>query len=89
MPKSVNPYQGCEHGCIYYYARNSYEYWDFSAGLDFETKIMVKKDAPRLLEAEFQSTKWKPVVILFSGNTDCYQPAERQFRLTDPCWSYA
>lgn len=82
MLKSVNPYQGCEHGCIYCYARNSHEYWGFSAGLDFESRIMVKKDAPRLLEAEFQSPKWKPVAISFSGNTDCYQPAERQFRLT-------
>lgn len=82
MMKSINPYQGCEHGCIYCYARNSHEYWGFSAGLDFESKIMVKKDAPQLLEREFNKPSWKPASIALSGNTDCYQPAERQFRLT-------
>ena len=79
---SINPYQGCEHGCIYCYARPSHEYWGFSAGLDFERKIMVKKNAPALLEKQFQSRSYKPVVIHFSGNTDCYQPAERTYQLT-------
>lgn len=79
---SVNPYMGCEHGCIYCYARNSHEYWGFSAGLDFESKIMVKKNAPELLEKEFLSKNYQPEVIHLSGNTDCYQPAERRFQLT-------
>ncbi len=82
MLKSINPYQGCEHGCIYCYARNAHEYWGFSAGLDFESRIMVKKNAAQLLEAELLSPRWKPVPISLSGNTDCYQPAERQFRIT-------
>jgi len=82
MMQSVNPYQGCEHGCIYCYARNSHEYWGFSAGLDFESKIMVKKNAPQLLEKEFLSPRWVPASIALSGNTDCYQPAERKFELT-------
>ncbi|TLV00976.1 PA0069 family radical SAM protein [Dyadobacter luticola] len=79
---SINPYRGCEHGCIYCYARNSHEYWGFSAGLDFETKIMVKKNAPQLLEKLFNSKKWEPKVIHFSGNTDCYQPGEKKYELT-------
>lgn len=79
---SINPYRGCEHGCIYCYARNSHEYWGFSAGLDFETKIVVKKNAPQLLEKLFHSRKWDPTPIMFSGNTDCYQPAEKKFMLT-------
>ncbi len=79
---SINPYRGCEHGCIYCYARNSHEYWGFSAGIDFETKIIVKKNAPRLLEKLFNSRSYVPEVIHLSGNTDCYQPAERKFRLT-------
>ncbi|GAB3894744.1 PA0069 family radical SAM protein [Spirosoma agri] len=79
---SVNPYQGCEHGCIYCYARPSHEYWGFSAGLDFESKIMVKKNAPMLLDRQFQARSYKPEVIHFSGNTDCYQPAERTYQLT-------
>ncbi|WP_338871080.1 PA0069 family radical SAM protein [Spirosoma sp. SC4-14] len=79
---SINPYQGCEHGCIYCYARPSHEYWGFSAGLDFESKIMVKKNAPELLEKQFLARSYKPVVIHFSGNTDCYQPAERTYQLT-------
>ncbi len=73
---------GCEHGCIYCYARNSHEFWGFSAGLDFESKIMVKKNAPVLLEKEFLSKNYQPEVIHLSGNTDCYQPAERRFQLT-------
>lgn len=79
---SVNPYQGCEHGCIYCYARNTHEYWGFSAGLDFESKIMVKRNAPELLEKQFLSRNWQPKPIHLSGNTDCYQPAEREFKLT-------
>lgn len=79
---SVNPYQGCEHGCIYCYARPTHEYWGFSAGLDFESKIMVKKNAPELLEKQFQTRSYRPVVLFFSGNTDCYQPAERTYQLT-------
>jgi DNA repair photolyase len=78
----LNPYQGCEHGCIYCYARNSHEYWGFSAGMDFESKIMIKRNAPELLEKTFLSKKWKPETISLSGNTDCYQPAERKYQLT-------
>lgn len=79
---SINPYQGCEHGCIYCYARNSHEYWGFDAGLDFETKIIVKPDAPELLRKKFQSRSWKPELVVLSGNTDCYQPAERRMKIT-------
>jgi DNA repair photolyase len=79
---SMNPYQGCEHGCIYCYARNSFEYWGYSAGVDFETKILVKKNAPELLRKFLMNPKWEPVPIMLSGNTDCYQPAEQKFRLT-------
>lgn len=79
---SMNPYQGCEHGCIYCYARNSFEYWGYSAGLDFETRILVKKNAPELLRKFLMNPKWEPVPIMLSGNTDCYQPAEQKFRLT-------
>ncbi|WP_031526017.1 PA0069 family radical SAM protein [Dyadobacter crusticola] len=79
---SINPYRGCEHGCIYCYARNSHEYWGYSAGLDFETKIIVKKNAPQLLEKLFNSKKWEPKSIHISGNTDCYQPGEKKYRLT-------
>ncbi len=89
---SINPYQGCEHGCIYCYARPSHEYWGFSAGLDFESRIMVKKNAPALLEKQFMAKSYKPDVIHLSGNTDCYQPAEREFQLTrqllDLCLRY-
>ncbi|MFL5772773.1 MAG: PA0069 family radical SAM protein [Flavisolibacter sp.] len=79
---SMNPYQGCEHGCIYCYARNSFEYWGYSAGVDFESKILVKKDAPRLLRKFLMHPKWECVPIGLSGNTDCYQPAEKTFGLT-------
>ena len=82
---SINPYRGCEHGCIYCYARPSHEYLGFSAGLDFETKIMVKFDAPKLLEEAFQKKTWEPQLIVFSGNTDCYQPVERKLQLTRQC----
>lgn len=79
---SMNPYQGCEHGCIYCYARNSFEYWGYSAGLDFERKIIVKKNAADLLRKFLMNPRWECVPIGLSGNTDCYQPAEQKFRLT-------
>jgi DNA repair photolyase len=79
---SMNPYQGCEHGCIYCYARNSFEYWGYSAGIDFEKKIIVKRNAPDLLRKFLMNPKWECVPIGLSGNTDCYQPAEQKFRLT-------
>ena len=82
---SVNPYRGCEHGCVYCYARPTHEYLGFSAGLDFESRIMVKRDAPELLRKELGARKWKPQVIAFSGVTDCYQPIERKLRLTRRC----
>jgi len=79
---SMNPYQGCEHGCIYCYARNTHEYYGFSAGLDFESKIIVKKNAARLLEQELMKPSWNAVPIMLSGNTDCYQPQEKKFEIT-------
>jgi DNA repair photolyase len=82
---SINPYRGCEHGCIYCFARPTHEYLGFSAGLDFESKIVVKHDAPRLLEAELSSPKWEPQVLMMSGVTDCYQPIERKLQLTRRC----
>src|SRR5918996_1259711 len=82
---SINPYRGCEHGCVYCYARPTHEYLGFSSGLDFETKIMVKEDAPELLRSELSSPKWKPQVVALSGNTDCYQPVEKKKRLTRRC----
>jgi DNA repair photolyase len=82
---SVNPYRGCEHGCIYCYARPTHEYLGFSAGLDFETKIMVKENAPELLRKELAAKKWQPQVIVMSGVTDCYQPVERKLKITRRC----
>ena len=82
---SVNPYRGCEHGCAYCYARPFHEYLGFSAGLDFETKILVKMDAPKLLQQELASPKWKPQVLALSGVTDPYQPVERRLQLTRKC----
>ena len=82
MSASINPYQGCEHGCVYCYARNSHEYWGFSAGLDFETKIIIKREAPKLLEKEFLKPTYKPKTIMLSGNTDCYQPLEKRYKIT-------
>ena len=79
---AVNPYQGCEHGCIYCYARNTHEYYGFSAGLDFERKIIIKNNAPQLLEEHFNRKNYKPVTIDLSGNTDCYQPIERKLGIT-------
>lgn len=82
MAYSLNPYQGCEHGCTYCYARNSHEYWGFSAGLDFERKIIVKADAPELFKAFLEKKSWDASTISISGNTDCYQPAERRYKIT-------
>jgi DNA repair photolyase len=82
---SINPYRGCEHGCIYCFARPTHEYLGFSAGLDFETKIMVKLDAPELLEAEIGAPKWQPQVVVMSGVTDPYQPIERKLKITRGC----
>src|SRR6201996_3155836 len=79
---SINPYQGCEHGCLYCYARNTHEYYGFSAGLDFERKIIVKCNAAELLEQYFNKKNYTPVAILLSGNTDCYQPMERRLKIT-------
>lgn len=79
---SFNPYRGCEHGCIYCYARPSHEFLGFSSGTDFESKIMIKKDAAKLLEAEFKKKSYKPDFIMFSGDTDCYQPVESKLKLT-------
>lgn len=81
----LNPYRGCEHGCIYCYARPTHEYLGLSAGLDFESKIYVKDKAPELLRAELMKKSWKGEPICMSGVTDCYQPAERRFRLTRQC----
>jgi DNA repair photolyase len=82
MMFSANPYQGCEHGCIYCYARNSHEYWGYSAGVDFESRIVVKKNAPDLLRKFFENKNYQPTVISLSGNTDCYQPIERKMKIT-------
>lgn len=81
----LNPYRGCEHGCSYCYARPYHEYLGFFAGLDFETKIMVKRRAPELLRAELADRRWQPQPLAMSGVTDCYQPAERHFRITRGC----
>jgi len=83
--KSLNPYRGCEHGCAYCYARPTHEYLGFSAGLDFESRIVVKYGAPELLRIELARKAWKPQVLVMSGVTDCYQPVERQLRLTRGC----
>jgi DNA repair photolyase len=82
---SINPYRGCEHGCIYCYARPGHEYLGLSAGLDFESKIFVKHDAPELLRKALSAKSWKPQVVAISGVTDCYQPIERRLRLTRRC----
>jgi DNA repair photolyase len=82
---SINPYRGCEHGCTYCYARPTHEYLGFSAGLDFETRILVKEDAPALLRRELESPRYQPRVIALSGVTDPYQPLERRLRITRGC----
>lgn len=82
---SVNPYRGCFHACAYCYARPTHEYWGFGAGTDFESKIVVKEDAPKLLRQAFEKTSWQGELIVFSGNTDCYQPLEASQGLTRAC----
>lgn len=79
---SMNPYQGCEHGCIYCYARNSHEYWGYNAALDFEQKILIKSNAAELLSTHFRKKNYQPETIMLSGNTDCYQPVERKKKIT-------
>lgn len=79
---SLNPYQGCEHGCAYCYARNAHTFWGMSAGLDFERKIIVKPNAPKLLEEFINKKNYQPATMSMSGNTDCYQPLERQYKIT-------
>lgn len=82
---SMNAYKGCEHGCVYCYARPTHEYLSLSAGVDFETKIFVKHDAPKLLYKTLTSKKWNPQTTMMSGNTDCYQPVEKKLKLTRGC----
>jgi DNA repair photolyase len=82
---SINPYRGCSHGCIYCYSRPTHEYLGLSAGLDFESKILVKQDAPELLREELSSTRWEPKVLSMSGVTDPYQPIEKRLRITRRC----
>ncbi len=82
MMYSMNPYQGCEHGCIYCYARSTHEFWGYNAGLDFESVILVKESAPALLEKKLISKSWKVCPIMLSGNTDCYQPVEQKLGIT-------
>ncbi len=82
MEYSMNPYQGCEHGCSYCFARPTHEFWGYSAGIDFERKIMVKKNAAELLEKFFKKRNYLPKPIMLSGNTDCYQPIEKQLEIT-------
>ncbi len=79
---SMNPYEGCEHGCTYCYARNTHPYWGYSAGLDFERIILVKKSAPELLRKTISRKSWKPAPVMLSGNTDCYQPVEKKLEIT-------
>ncbi len=82
MAYSINPYQGCEHGCIYCYARNTHNYWGYSAGMDFESKILVKKNAPGLLAQKLRKDNWEALPVMLSGNTDCYQPIEKHLGIT-------
>ena len=86
---SLNPYRGCEHGCAYCYARPYHEYLGFNAGVDFETQLLVKERAPKLFRAFLNKPGWRGEPITFSGVTDCYQPAERRFRLTRGCLEVA
>ncbi|ULA62782.1 MAG: Radical SAM protein [Nitrospira sp.] len=82
---SVNPYRGCFHGCAYCYARSSHEYWGFGAGTDFESKLVVKEEAANLLRQAFERRSWHGELVVFSGNTDCYQPLEASYGLTRAC----
>lgn len=86
---SINPYRGCAHACPYCYARNTHEYLGMNAGLDFETRIFVKQEAAKLFREFLARDAWQPEPIIFSGVTDCYQPAERDFRLTRQCLEVA
>lgn len=92
MMYSMNPYQGCEHGCTYCYARNTHQYWGYSAGIDFESIIFVKENAAELLEKKLRSKNWKAAPIMLSGNTDCYQPIEKKMGITrkilEVFWKY-
>ena len=92
MMYSMNPYQGCEHGCTYCYARNTHQYWGYSAGIDFESIIFVKENAADLLEKKLRSKNWKAAPIMLSGNTDCYQPIEKKLGITrkilEVFWKY-
>ncbi len=92
MTWSMNPYQGCEHGCVYCYARNTHPFWGFSAGMEFEKNILVKQDAHKILEKQIRQKKWAGEPIMLAGNTDCYQPAEQEYRLTrkilEVLWRY-
>lgn len=85
MDATLNPYRGCEHGCIYCYARPTHEYLGLSAGLDFESKIFAKPDAPALLAKTLRSPRWEPKTLTMSGVTDCYQPIERKLKITRAC----
>src|SRR5580765_8360865 len=82
---SVNPYRGCQHACAYCYARPSHQYLSFGAGTDFDRRIVVKTNAPELLALELRSRSWKGETVIFSGNTDCYQPLEASYELTRRC----
>ena len=88
----LNPYQGCEHGCVYCFARNTHNYWGYSAGQDFERVILVKRNTVALLDEALSDPKWRASPLMVSGNTDCYQPVERVERLTrgvlELCWRY-
>lgn len=85
MNYGINPYQGCEHGCVYCFARNTHPYWGYSAGLDFESVILVKKNAPQLLKQKLSSKSWQGEPVMFSGNTDCYQPIEKKLQISRQC----
>ncbi|MBK7220936.1 MAG: PA0069 family radical SAM protein [Saprospiraceae bacterium] len=82
MEYSLNPYQGCEHGCVYCYARNTHPYWGYSSGVDFESVILIKRNASELLEKLLKSKTWTGHPIMLSGNTDCYQPIEKELEIT-------
>lgn len=86
METTLNPYRGCEHGCVYCYARPTHEYLGLSAGTDFESKIFIKEDAPAMLRAKLESKNWKPKPITLSGITDCYQPIEKKLQITRKCF---
>ena len=82
---SVNPYRGCQHACAYCYARPSHQYLSFGAGTDFDRRIVVKTNAPEVLALELARPSWKRDTVIFSGNTDCYQPLEASYELTRRC----